>query len=166
MRTWQDPFLYILSSWTLIEFAEIILLERQKKKKKGRRKKKKKQLCMMQKILSRSLIYDKGISAFSGEGWHPPWCFECKPRDTCCHSALEVFFFLIFFSPDGNKSGFELEAFVHPRGALAPLQPPAGEGEEPLPACGKLWEARALWRLSWGRGCTSPGGGSRLGARR
>lgn len=65
------------------------------------------------------------------------------------------FFFPIFFSPEGNKSGFELKAFVHPRGALAPLQPPAGEGEEPLPACGKLWEARA-------RRGACPGGGAAL----
>lgn len=102
---------------------------------------------------------------FLGRGGIHPGALNAN-QGTHVAILLWRFFFFNFFSPDGNKSGFELEAFVHPRGALAPLQPPAGEGEEPLPACGKLWEARALWRLSWGRGCTSPGGGSRLGARR
>lgn len=49
-----------------------------------------------------------------------------------------VFFFSIFFSPDGNKSGFELEAFVHPRGALAP---PAAPSRRRGGASASLWEA-------------------------
>lgn len=77
-----------------------------------------------------------------------------------------VFFFSIFFPLTETSLGLSWRLSSIPEGRSLPLQPPAGEGEEPLPACGKLWEARALWRLSWGRGCTSPGGGSRLGARR
>lgn len=154
MRTWQDPFLYILSSWTLIEFAEIIWLER---KKKGRRKKNKNNYVWCKKILSRSLIYDQGISAFSGEGWHPPWCFECKPRDTCCPSPLEVFgfFFFNFFFPWRKQVWVWVGGFrPSQRGARSPCSPQQEKGRslcQLVGSCGKLARCGAC-----------PGGGAAL----